>query len=607
MTRLACALVVMLIANPPEGGLHVESGFSRITGSRLESGFSRITGSRLESGFSRMVQKHTPGDRAAIRFTDATREAGIDFRHINGASPDKHLPETIGSGSLFFDFDGDGWIDIFLVDGGSLADAAVARQARHRLLRNKGNGTFQDVTAQSGIQHRGYGMGACAGDYDNDGRVDLYVTNVGPNALYRNAGGGAFTDVTRNARVGSPLWSASCAFADLDKDGDLDLFVTNYVDIRLKPDSTANAVRSPFCGNARLKTRFYCHPLNFDPLPNIVYRNDGNGTFTDVSAEAGIGALKSNGLGVVVADLDEDGWPDVFVANDSMPNFLFRRAGPWRFEEVALRAGVAVASDGKARAGMGTDAADYDGDGQLDLVVANLDFEMHSLYRGLGRQLFAYATPESGIGPATLPYVGFGVVFFDADNDMQLDLAFANGHIIDNARQFRAGASHAQRKLLFRNAGSRRFTDVTGGAGPGFAAEKVGRGLAAGDIDNDGDLDLLVTNNGQSADLIRNDGDPGNALIVRLVGRQSNRDGIGARLRLTSGTRSQIREVKAGSSYLGQNDVRQHFGLAALGRADRLDVRWPSGRTDVVENVAANQIITIREGDGIVAATPFAR
>jgi hypothetical protein len=572
-------------------------------------------------------QRHAQTTRAAIRFSDVTRDAGIDFRHVNGASADKHLPETIGSGGLFFDFDSDGWIDIFLVDGGSIADPAVARRARHRLLRNRGNGTFQDVTAQSGIQHRDYGMGACAGDFDNDGRVDLYVTNVGPNILYRNAGGGVFTDVTRKANVGSPLWSAGCAFADLDRDGDLDLFVTNYVDTRrttpvaasaaarapadqraaTQPDSPSGTTRNPFCGNARLKTRFYCHPLNFEPLPNVVYRNDGNGAFTDLSAGSGVGALRSNGLGVVIADYDDDGWPDVFVANDSMPNFLFRRSGPWRFEEIALRAGVAVASDGKARAGMGTDAADYDGDGQLDLVITNLDFEMHSLYRSLGRQLFAYATPESGIGPVTLPFVGFGVVFFDADHDMQLDLAIANGHIIDNAPQFRAGATHEQRKLLFRNIGSRRFADVTVSAGPGFALSKIGRGLAAGDIDNDGDLDLLVTNNGQTADLLRSDGERGNALLVRLAGRQSNRDGIGARLRLTAGTRTQVREVKAGSSYLGQNDVRQHFGLAAMTRADRLEVRWPTGKTDVVENVEANQIITIREGDGIIAATPFTR
>jgi hypothetical protein len=544
-------------------------------------------------------QKHPPEAPTAVRFADATAEAGIEFRHVNGASPDKHLVETIGSGGLFFDYDGDGWIDVFLVDGGSIADPAVARQARHRLFRNRGNGTFQDVTAQSGLQHRNYGMGACAGDYDNDGRVDLYVTNVGPNTLYRNAGNGSFTDVTRAAGVGSPLWSTGCAFADLDKDGDLDLFVTNYV--------TSDPAQNPFCGNASLKARSYCHPIIFDPQPNIVYRNNGNGTLTDVSTESGVAAFLSYGLGVVIADYDDDGWPDVFVANDSAPNFLFRRKGPWRYEEIALRAGVAVASDGRARAGMGTDAGDYDGDGVLDLIVTNLDYEMYSLYRGLGRQLFAYATPESGLGPATLPFVGFGVVFFDFDNDMQLDLAFANGHIIDNPLLRRAGSTHGQRKLLFRNTGSRRFADATASAGPGFALEKVGRGLAAGDIDNDGDLDLLVTNNGQTADLLRNDGDHGNALVVRLMGKQSNRDGVGTRLRLTTGPRTQIREVKAGSSYLGQNDLRQHFGLGTIQRVDRLEVRWPSGRNEVVPNVSANQIITIREGEGIVRTSPFAR
>ena len=554
-------------------------------------------------------QKYPPEAPAAVRFAEVTAEAGIDFRHVNGVSPDKHLVETIGSGGLFFDYDNDGWIDVFLVDGGSIADPAVARQARHRLFRNRGNGTFLDVTAQSGIQHPNYGMGACAGDYDNDGRVDLYVTNVGPNTLYRNAGNGSFTDVTRAAGVGSrPLWSTSCSFADLDKDGDLDLFVTNYVDVRLKPDSPwAGPHKSPFCGNAKLKARSYCHPLQFDALPNLVYRNDGNGAFTDMSAESGVAPFLGRGLGVVIADFDDDGWPEVFVANDSMPNFLFRRTGQWRYEEVALRSGVAVASDGRSRAGMGTDAADYDGDGRLDLVVTNLDYEMYSLYRGLGRQLFAYATPESGIGPATLPFVGFGVVFFDFDNDMQLDLAFANGHIIDHPLLRRAGSTHGQRNLLFRYLGSRRFENVTASAGPGFALEKVSRGLAAGDIDNDGDLDLLVTNNGQTADLLRNNGDHGNALVVRLVGKESNRDGIGARLRLTTGTVTQLREVKAGSSYLAQNDLRQHFGLGTNQRVDRLEVRWPSGRNDVLPNVTANQIITIREGEGIVRTSPFAR
>jgi enediyne biosynthesis protein E4 len=536
----------------------------------------------------------------AVRFTDITREAGVSFQHVNGASAEKYLVETMGSGALFFDYDNDGWIDLFLVDSGSLADPKLAQQAQHRLFRNRGNGTFEDASARSGIRHRDYGMGACAGDYDNDGWVDLYVTNFGPNVLYHNDGNGTFSDVTAMARVGSPLWSTGCAFADLDRDGDLDLFVTNYL--------AADAHHSPFCGNARLNARSYCHPLNFEPLPNLLYRNDGHGVFTDVSSQSGIGALRGNGLGVVAADFDDDGWPEVFVANDTMPNFLFHRSGAMQFDEIALRAGVAVATDGRARAGMGVDAGDYDGDGRLDLVVTNLDSEMHSLYRSLGPRLFAYATPESGIGPVTLPFVGFGVVLFDFDNDTQLDLAFANGHIFDNAPMFRAGATYAQRNLLFRNVGPRRFADVSGSAGSGFALEKVSRSLIAGDIDNDGDLDLVVTNNGQTADVLRNEGgNRRNALMVHLVGTRSNRDAVGARIRVTTGARTQIREVKAGSSYLGQNDLRQHFGLDAATRADRIEVRWPSGRNEVVENVAANQIVTIREGEGVVNRAPLAR
>jgi hypothetical protein len=537
-----------------------------------------------------------------VTFTEVSREAGLDFHHINGASADKHLAETIGSGGLFFDYDSDGWIDIFLVDGGSVADPAVARQARHRLFRNRGNGSFEDVTARSGIVHRNFGMGACAGDYDNDGRVDLYVTSFGPNVLYRNIGSGAFTDVTRSARVASASWGTGCAFGDLDRDGDLDLFVTNYV--------KADATQSPFCGNARQRTRFYCHPLNFDPLPNLVFRNDGDGVFSDVTGPSGIAAHRGNGLGVVIANLDDDPAPEVFVANDSMPNFLFDSTGDWRFAEIGLQAGVALATDGKARAGMGTDAGDYDGDGRLDLVVTNLDLEMHSLFRGQGNQLFAYATPESGIAAPTLPFVGFGVGFLDFDNDTNLDLAFANGHIFENAPLFRAGASYAQRNLLFRNGGRgpRLFADVSPAAGSGFALEKVSRGLVSGDIDNDGDLDLLVTNNGQSADLLRNDGGSrASALLVRLVGTGSNRDGVGARLLLTAGTRTQIREVKAGSSYLGQNDIRQHFGLGAAGRADRLEVRWPSGRSEILEQIPANQVITVSEGKGITGRQPFTR
>ena len=365
---------------------------------------------------------------------------------------------------------------------------------------------------------------------------------------------------------------------------------------------------NPFCGDAKAGTHFYCHPLKFDPLSNTLYRNDGNGGFTDVSAQAGVAALRANGLGVVVTDYDDDGWPDVFVANDTMPNFLFRNQNDLRFEERALTSGVAVAADGRARAGMGIDAGDYDGDGRLDLAITNLDFEMHSVFRGLDRGLFAYTALESGVGFSTLPFVGFGVAFLDVDNDTQLDLAIANGHILENAPKFRAGSTYAQRRLLFRNTTGRRFAEVGRSAGAGFAPERVGRGLAAGDVDNDGDLDLLVTNNGQAAELLRNDRAPGaNALTIRLAGAGRNRQALGARVLVTAGTRTQIRDVRAGSSYLSQNDLRAHVGLGSATRADRIEVRWPSGRSETVTSVPANQIVTIQEGKGIVAQAAYMR
>ena len=365
---------------------------------------------------------------------------------------------------------------------------------------------------------------------------------------------------------------------------------------------------SPFCGDARAGVRFYCHPLRYDPLPNTVYRNDGKGVFADVSAASGAGSASANGLGVVVTDYDSDGLPDVFVANDTMPNFLFRNTGNLRFAETALASGIALAADGKARAGMGIDMGDYDGDGRLDLVITNLDFEMHTVHRGLERGLFAYTAIESGVGYPTLPFVGFGVAFLDFDNDAQLDIAIANGHILDNAPQFRAGSTYAQRKLLFRNGTMRRFTEVGRMSGPAFAAMRVGRGLATGDIDNDGDLDLLVTNIGQAAELLRNDGgNRANALVVRLHGSAGNTDAIGARIRLTSRSRTQIRDIKAGTSYLSQNDLRAHFGLGGATAAERVDVLWPTGRTESVADVPANQIIDIEEGRGVVARRPFAR
>jgi hypothetical protein len=531
-------------------------------------------------------------------FENVAMAAGVAVPHLNGASPDKYLAETMGSGAVFFDADGDGWIDLFLVDGGSIADPAVMAQARHRLFRNQRNGTFADATAKSGIRPAGYGMGACAGDVDNDGRTDLYVTSYGANALYRNDGDGVFSDVTREAGVGLARWSTSCAFLDIDRDGDLDLFVANYLD--------AARNNNRFCGDAQRRIRVYCHPLNYKGLPSVLFRNNGKGVFTDVSAAANIAPYVGNGLGVAVGDYDDDGLPDVFVANDAVPNFLFHNEGGGRFTEVGLAAGVAVARDGKPRAGMGTEFADYTGDGRLDLVVTNHEFETHSLFRNDGGGVFTDTTVESGLGPATLPYVGFGVAFFDFDNSGQLDLGIVNGHVIDNTAIFRAGSSHAQRKLLFRNLNGRRLQEVGNAAGPGFAPASVGRTLIAGDVDNDGDVDLLVTNNGRAPELLRNGARGGHAIVLRLIGAAGNRDALGARVTVTAGGRAQVREVKSGSSYLGQNDLRVHVGLGSAAAVDRVEIRWPGGRSERIDKPPADHLVTVQEGRGITASTPFA-
>jgi hypothetical protein len=529
-------------------------------------------------------------------FVVVSRDVGILFEHQNGRSPDKHLPETMGSGAVIWDYDNDGWPDIFIVNGGSLVDAEIAAGASHALFRNNGDGTFADTTAAAGIDVTGFGMGACAADYDNDGWPDLYLTEVQADRLYRNTGDGRFADVTTRAGLGSELWSASCAFGDYDKDGDVDLYVTHYVDWSLE--------NNKHCTN--VEYRAYCHPDVYNPLPDVLYRNNGDGTFTDAGADAGLGALAGNGLGVAFADYDEDGWPDIYVANDSDPNFMLHNLGDGAFEEAALWAGVAVGGEGQPQAGMGTDMADVDGDGLVEVFVTNLDRETHSLYQNLGGGFFADVTVESGLARETLPFVGFGTAFFDFDNDTDLDLAIANGDVLDNVGLFRDDATYEQRNLLLANDGTGRFTDVGPVSGSGFALEKVSRALAVGDLDNDGDLDILVTNNGQTADVLRNEGGSrNNSLLVRVVGTESNRSGVGARLRLTLGDRILARDVKAGSSYLGQNDLRVHFGLGNSASADRLEVTWPSGTVDVVEHLDANQIVTLVEGQGLVERRPY--
>jgi len=538
---------------------------------------------------------------AAVQFTNVAAAAGLDFVHVSGASEARHLYEIMSGGGLFFDYDNDGWVDALLVDGGSLIDPAVDRRARHHLYRNTGNGRFADVSASAGLTHTGYGMGACAADYDNDGWIDAYITSVGANALYRNAGGKSFTDVTRAAGVaGAPGFSTSCAWSDVDRDGDVDLFVTNYVDARVD-----NHV---FCGDTSREFRVYCHPLNFAPLRSVLYRNNGNGTFTDISREWGIYDHRGNGLGVVVGDYDDDGWPDLFVANDTTPNFLYHNEHGKTFKEVGLLAGVSVASDGMPRAGMGTDFGDFDGDGRLDIFVTNHELEGHTLFRNLGASLFEDLTFKSGVGPATLPFVGFGALFLDYDNDGDLDLSIANGHVMNSPGHVRPGAKEAQRKLLLRNDGG-RFREVGQVSGAGFAIERVGRALVAGDIDNDGDLDLMAVNNNGPADLLRNGGNAGtDAVLVRLVGTRSNRSAVGARIRALVGSATQLREVKAGSSYLGQHDLRVHIGLGKATQIDRLEIRWPnSPMPEVLTRIQAGRLVTVTEGKGVTDSRPFAR
>ncbi len=533
----------------------------------------------------------------AAHFIDTTSLAGIRYVHQNGASPEKFLPETMAGGAVLFDYDNDGWIDVFLVNSGSISRSEGLTGVPHRLYHNDQGLKFTDATSGSGIHPSAFGMGACAADYDNDGMEDLYVTSVGANNLYRNIGAGRFADVTSAAGVSAPVWSSSCAFADVDNDGDLDLYVANYLDW-----SPGN---NKYCGEPLTDIRTYCPPSVYAGVPDILYRNNGDGTFDDVSREAGIYRPGGKGLGIVFGDYDNDGWVDLYVANDLVPNYLFHNKGAGVFEEVGLWAGVAVGINGQPLSGMGVDMADSDGDERLDIFVTNLDRQTHSLYRNLGESLFENVTFESGIAEATLPFVGFGAAFVDYDNDGDLDLAIANGDVLDNAGYFRPGAGHGQRNLLLESDGRGHFHDARETAGPGFEIEKVSRALVAGDLDNDGDLDLLIANNGQAADVLRNDGGRNNALLIHTVGVESNRDGVGARLRLTVGKRTLLRDVKGGSSYLGQHDRRVHFGLGAAPGASRLEIRWPSGTVDICENLGANQVVTIAEGKGIVQTQPL--
>ncbi|MBI3451126.1 MAG: CRTAC1 family protein [Acidobacteria bacterium] len=525
----------------------------------------------------------------AITFKDIARESGITFVHTMAKSGVKYMIETMGAGGGFIDYDRDGDLDIVLVNGAPVPGYQGPKDLSSALYRNDGEGHFTDVTATSGAVNRGYGMGVCAGDYDNDGYQDLYFPNFGPDVLLHNDGDGRFSEATKLSGTGSPAWGSSCAFFDADGDGDLDLFVTNYVDFSFE--------NNKFCGDYTHNVRTYCHPNVYNSQPDVLYRNEGDGTFTDASREMGIKDTYGNGLGVVVADYDNDGDPDVYVANDKTPNTLWRNDGTGHFTDVSLLAGVGYGLEGAPHAGMGTDFGDIDGDGDLDLIVTNLDFENNTLYRNEGGGIFSDASFPSGIGAVSLSFVGFGSRFVDYDNDSLPDLVIANGHILDNAPYFNDSTTYAERNFVHHNLGGGKFEEVGLRLGPDMAIPNVGRGLASGDIDLDGDVDLLVTVCGGRPRLFRNDG--GNAkrsLLVRLAGTVSNRDALGARVTVTAGGRTQIDEVRSGASYQSQSDTRLEFGLGEGAEAEKLEIRWPDGRVDRFEHVAAGRV-TLIEGE----------
>ncbi len=521
-----------------------------------------------------------------VQFVDVTAEAGIDFRHQNFATAAKHLPETMGSGAAFLDFDQDGWLDVYLVNGAPLTGRRDDIPD-NRLYRNLGNGRFADVTEKSGLDDRSYGMGVAVGDYDNDGRPDLYLTNYGPNRLFRNLGNGSFEDVTARAGVEDPRWSASAGFFDYDKDGHLDLYVTNYLDYPLE-----NPIE---CSDYEMKERSYCHPHHFSGVADSLFRNNGDGTFSDVSQSASIAQADGKGLGVVLADLDADGWPDIYVANDSVGNFLFRNRGDGTFEDLSLPSATGYNGDGKPEAGMGVDAGDIDGDGLPDLFVTNLDFESNTLYRNQGNLWFEDQTNRRGLGQPSFLRVGFGTLLIDIDNDGDLDAFIANGHILDNVSSSRPFLSYPQANQLYENRGG-SFEEISNRSGSGLSPKTVSRGLAVGDYDNDGDLDLLVSNCNQPAQLLRNEGgNRHNWLSLNLRGSKSNRDGFGVRVRVRVGSSWGVYQKMGGASYLSAHSPRMHIGLGSASQADEIEIQWPGRLRQKLENVSANQRIEVKE------------
>ena len=521
----------------------------------------------------------------AVQFVDRAVAAGLTQRNVSGTDQ-SYIVEGMMGGAAFFDYDRDGDVDLYVANGSSFAGFAAGEHPANQLYRND-SGRFAEVTVAAGVGDTSWSMGCAVADYDNDGHSDLYVTNFGRNTLYRNLGTGRFADVTTEAGVGDMGWGTGASFGDYDRDGDVDLYVANYVDFSRDYESPIPCLWK--------NVKVYCGPVGLLPAADVFYRNNGDGTFSEWTQQAGLAGEKFYGMSALFGDYDNDGWPDLLVADDSTPNLLFRNLRDGRFAEEALMAGVAYSGEGVAQGCMGAAWGDYDNDGLFDLFVTNFADEYNALYRNEGGGFFADVSFVAGIGAAPAELVSWGTGFFDYDNDGDRDLFVANGHTYPQADLPRVNSSYEQANSLFENRDG-RLVEVSAAAGPGFSLRRVSRGTSFADYDGDGDIDLFILNlNGPPA-LLRNDGDHDNHyLLVRTVGTVSNRDGIGARVIISAGGQTQHAEVQSGGSYLSHNDLRLHFGLGQTERVDRLEVRWPSGAVQVLSDIAADQVLTVVE------------
>jgi hypothetical protein len=544
----------------------------------------------------------SPTATSAVSFRDVTQQSGIHFTHNNGAFGKKFLPETLGPGVAFIDYDNDGWPDIFLVNGMDWPGHAQ-KHTTPKLYHNNHDGTFTDVTHKAGLDLEMYGMGVAVGDYDNDGFDDLFITALGQSRLFHNNGNGTFTDVTQKARLSGPReLSTSAAWVDYDKDGRLDLVIGNYVQWSQESDL--------YC-TLDGKNKSYCTPESYKGTTARLWHNRGDGTFEDVTQKAGLGEPTSKTMGIAVLDYDNDGWPDLLFSNDTQPNKLYRNNGNGTFSEKGVIAGIAFSEDGVARAGMGVDASDYDHSGYPSVMITNFSNQMLSLYHNEGKGLFVDEAPQSAIGRATLLTLGFGCFFFDYDLDGWPDIFIANGHIDPEIQKVQANVKYAMPPHLFRNLGKGKFEEVTSTMGSAFIAPRVGRGAAYADVNNDGRLDLLLATNGGSVYLFRNETQAGVAanrsLRLKLVGTKSNKDGIGAIARVTSGGDTQTQMLRSGSSYLSSSELVLTFGLGPRDKADTIEIRWPSGQVDHLSSVAVGQTISVTEGKGQTSGRPYAK